>query len=149
MGSFTSKILIGNLFICLMNEHYIVLLIYLSYYSIAYSIKLLEAKLVLTKTTNPFEHPFSIDSKKILLHIHRANSALGSVFSIPVLYMITIQLTIASFILFLTIYGLIRHNELLSNNVMTSTLMIELFRTLLSVFLMLFSADMPVKQVIR
>jgi len=72
----------GVLFLCLTTEHYIILLIYSSCYSIAYCVKLLEAKLV--ETTNP-SAPFWDGSKKVLLDIHRANAALGSVLSVPVL----------------------------------------------------------------
>ena len=147
-GSSTGHIFILSIFLLsLTTEHYILLLIYISHYSIAHYIKLLEARLVNAKTAHSSLGPFWIGSKKVLLHLHRANAALGSVFSIPVLYMITIQLTMASFILFETIYGLIRQIEFLSNSSMTGTLIIVFFKYLFGVYIILHSADMPVKQV--
>ena len=147
-GSSTGHIFILSIFLLsLTTEHYILLLIYISHYSIAHYIKLLEARLVNAKTAHSSLGSFWSGSKKVLLHLQRANAALGSVFSVPVLYMITMQLTMASFILFETIYGLIRQIEFLSNSSMTGTLIVLLFKYLFGVYTILHSADMPVKQV--
>ena len=148
-GSSTGHIFILSIFLLsLTTEHYILLLIYISHYSIAHYIKLLQARLVNAKTAHSSLDTFWSGSKKVLLHLQRANAALGSVFSVPVLYMITMQLTMASFILFETIYGgLIRQIEFLSNSIMTSPLIVLLFKYLFGVYIILHSADMPVKQV--
>ena len=150
MGSSTGHIFRLSIFsLSLTTEHYILLLIYISHYSIARYIKLLEARLVNTKTAHSSLGSFWSGSKKVLLHLQRANASLGSVFSIPVLYLITMQLTMASFILFETIYGLIRQIELLTNSSMIGTLIIVFFKNVFGVYIILHSADMPVKQVIR
>ena len=146
LGSFMMNFLACLSVLSFMTEHYILLLIYISYYSIAYTIKLLEAKLVMNTRSNP-SVPFWNGIKEVLLHIHRANAALGSVFSLPVLYMITTKLAMASLSLFIIIYGLVKPNALLSSNSMAIMLLIELSKSVLGVFIILNSADLPVNQV--
>ena len=147
LGSFMMNFLACLSVLSFMAEYYILLLIYISYYSIAYTIKLLEAKLMMnTRISNP-SVPFWNGIKEALLQIHRANAALGSVFSIPVLYMITTKLAMASLSLFIIIYGLVKPNALLSSNSMAIMLLIELSKSLLGVLIILNSADLPVNQV--
>ena len=135
---------ITQFFLSVAAEVFTILLIYISHYSIAYYIKLLAARLTPNNSGNLTE-PFW-NSKKILLHLHRAYAALGSVFSIPVLYIITMQLTMTSVTLFLVIYSFIKPNPFLSS--MTSVLLVNSIKTSLIVFTVLHSADIPVNQVL-
>ena len=120
------------------------LLFHLSYYSIAYYIKLLRIKLTVARA-NPSE-PYWKDIKNVLLYLHRVLALFQSVFSIPVLFIITTNFTVISFDLFEITYVLIRPNSLMSLS-WIATHVLNILKSLMSVVIILHAADMPVHQV--
>lgn len=118
------------------------LMFHLSYYSIAYYIRLLRTKL--TSDSHP-DSPGK-GSKVVLMHLYEAFVALESLFSIPVLYIITSKLIIVALNLFAIIYGLVK-----PSSTFVSSWMMDMSRHIISslvhLWIVLDAADMPVYEV--
>ena len=88
----------------------------------------------------------NLSCKKILMQLYKASDNFGSVFSLPVLYIITTQLVLNSARLFYIILTIIKPTD----SFMTSLVFSSLFNlvTGLAYFLIiLYAADMPIHQV--
>jgi hypothetical protein len=118
------------------------LMFHLSYYSIACYIRLLRAKLT---SDNKLDSPWK-GSKVVLMHLYEAFVALESLFSIPVLYIITSKLIIVALNLFAIIYGLVK-----PSSTFVSSWMIEMsilvITSLVHLLIVLDASDMPVYEV--
>ena len=142
--SMVSTILLQCAFLLLMVANdFVILFFHLANYSIAYYIHLLRMKITIN---NSFEPRCWRGSKKVLLHLYQASDAVGSIFSMPVLYIITINLVMASFELFGMSYALIKPNRFASTIVIIIVVM-TFITNLMTVFIILYSADMSTNQV--
>ena len=120
----------------------ILLMLHLSYYSIAYGIRLLRARLVRdSKESCPWK-----GSKRILLHLSKASTALESIFSFAALYIITTKLIIVSSNSFAIIYALVNPNRFMPTS-MIFNMLGQVVKSLLQTLVVLHAADMPVYQV--
>ena len=144
-----SEAIIALLFITSLAFSYlandcVLLMFYLSRYSIAYHIRLLRFKLI---TTNSKRASLCLkESKKVLLHLYEASRALETVFSLPILYIITIKLLTVSMHFFCIIYGLIKPNSGFQVD-WTLSLIMQVITNLTRLLMVLSSADLPVYQV--
>ena len=123
----------------------ILLFLHLSYYSIDFYIKLLTLKL--NSDTNS-SSPYWKGIKKTLFNLHGATKALSSVFSVPVLYLITTKFVMVSFSLFSITYGLLKPNPLFNLH-WKITHSLSILRNLISLLIILHAADMPVQEVLH
>ena len=133
--------LVGLTFAEMTNDSNL-LLFHLSYYLIAFYIQLLRVKLT---DKNPSD-PYWKGIKNIFLQLYRVSAVFQSIFSIPVLFLITTRFALISFISFEVIYSLIRPNVLLNLSWIITNLL-NIFRHLVSILIILHAADMPVQQV--
>jgi hypothetical protein len=122
----------------------ILLFFHLSYYSIAFYIKLLTTKLTSDKNSSG---PYWKGVKKTLLNLHGASKALGSVFSIPVLYIITAKFVMVSFSLFSIIYALVNPNKAIFSLSWIINHLLSIFKNVASVLIILHAADLPALEV--
>ena len=122
----------------------ILLLFHLSYYSIAFNIKLLGIKL--TAINNP-SSPYWKGIKQTLFHLRGAFEALGSIFSFPILFLITTKLVMVAFSSFSIIYGLFNPNDQIFSLTWLVINLLNLARNAASVLIILHAADMPVNAV--
>ena len=144
----STGMLVAILFHCVfllstVANDFVILFFYLTNYSIADYIQLLRMKLTINHS---FEPRCWTGSKKVLLHLYQASDALRSIFSMPVLYIITINLAKISFSLFGMAYALIKPNRVVSTLIIIIEIM-SVIASLFTVFIVLYSADMPTNQV--
>ena len=124
----------------------IFLMFHLSCYSIAYYIQLLRLKF---SSCNSKGVSLRLEgSKKVLLHLYEASRALETVFSLPVLYVITTKLVIVSTNFFCIIYGLIKPNSGFPVD-WTLHSIVQVITNLAHLLIVVHSADLPVYQVCR
>lgn len=133
----------GYIFSETTNDSFL-LLLHLSYYSIAYYIQLLRMKLI--STDKNLSDPYWKDIKNVLLQLYRVLVVFQSIFSVPVLFMIATKFTSVSFSSFGIIYVLVKPTSLLSLSWITTHLL-NICRNLVSVLIILHAADMPLEQV--
>ena len=120
----------------------ILLMIHLSYYSIAHQIRLLRARMTYnSKEDSPWK-----GSKIILTHLYEASAALESIISFPALYIITCKLVIVSLNLFAVIYLLMKSTTAYGLNWIL-LMLAQVVSSLTHVIIVLHAADMPVYQV--
>ena len=132
-----------GMFLSFLGNDSPLLMFQLSYYSIAHYIRLLRAKLVNENKGNELHLK---GSKSVLLHLHEASDELNSVFSFPLLFIITTKLVLVSTYLFTLIYGLVKPNVLLPNSLVLF-LIVQTVTFLGHLLVMFHAADMPVYQV--
>ena len=118
------------------------LFFHLSYYSIAYYIRLLRDKL----NNNSMQASPWKGSKQILTHLYEASEALESIFSVPILYIITSKLVVVALNLFAVIYVLMKPNAFFSSSWIL-ILLVTVITGLAHVLVVLRAADMPAYQV--
>ena len=139
----------SGFFLAIIAKDCILLLIHLSYYIIAFYIRLLRFQLI-TKNTkiDASSNPDSCwkGSKIVLHHLQRACAEISGVFSVPVLLIIAIHFAIVSYNLYAIIYGMVKANVLLTN-IYVGWLVLSAFSGFVNVFIILHAADMPIKQV--
>jgi hypothetical protein len=120
----------------------ILLFFHLCYYSISFYIKLLTIKL-----TSEESDPYWKGVKNALLNLHGTFKALGSVFSVPVLYIITAKLVMVSFSLFSIIYALVKPNQTIFSLSWIINNLLSIFKNIASVLIILHAADLPALEV--
>ena len=134
-------------FLATMARDCILLLIHLSYYIIAIYIRLLRIKIINNSTNSNYSSQSYWKGIKIVLHhLHEASVNFGSVLSIPMLLLIAINFSMASYNLFAIIYGMVKANVLLTKT-FAGWLVFSAFGCLVNVFIILHAADMPIHQV--
>ena len=132
----------GGLFFATVAIDIIPLMFHLSYYSVAHYIQLLRVRLTTNvKGSDPWR-----GSKQVLLHLYEATAALGTIFSVPVLYIITSKLVLISFHSFTIIYMLIRPKGIFVVS-WVATMLTQLVGSLVNIWIILYSAELPVYQV--
>ena len=120
------------------------LLFHLSYYAIAFYIQLLRIKLT-SMEKNPSDLYWK-GIKNVLLQLHQVLTVFQLIFSVPVLFIITTKFTFASFGSFEIIYSLIKPNSYFTVSWFIRHLL-NFFRFLVYILIILHAADMPVQQV--
>lgn len=133
-------------FLATMARDCILLLIHLSYFMIAVYIRLLRIKIINNSTNNKPSESCWKGIKVVLYHLHQASASFGSALSVPILLIIAINFTMASYNLFAIIYGIVKANVLLTKTI-TGWLVFSAFGCLFNVFIILHAADMPIHQV--
>ena len=145
-GTIASSFYLVGFFLNLVSSDCFLLLLHLSLYLIAYYIRLLRIQLI--NRSQIVSSPWK-GSKKVLLHLQESFAALSSVFSFPVLYIITNNLIMISFYVFSIIFGLIINT---SNNIASTRnwqlpVLGRTIRCLINLLIVLHAADMPIHQV--
>ena len=130
------------LFLLLIANDCPLIMFHLSYYTIAYYIQLLRHKLIIESSQN---EPFK-GNKSVLLHLHEACKELNSIFSFPLLYIITAKLVIVSTFSFLLIYGLVKPSVLVPTSLVLF-LIAQIVSYLTHLLVIFHAADMPAYQV--
>ena len=143
----------AGFFLAIMANDCLLLFIHLSYYSIAYYIRLLGHQFIFTSSTsstsstsNASALPLWKGSKKVLLQLCKASAAIGSVLSLPVLYIITVKLILVSFYLFTIVYGLVKPGRFLTANWIL-WLIVNVICTMGKLLIIFHAADMPLNEV--
>jgi len=148
LTGFTEKMLVtvylcGYVYLNIANDCFL-LMFHLSNYSIAYCIRLLRAKMI--SDNNKLDSPWK-GSKVVLTHLYEAFIALESLFSVPVLYIITSKLIVVALNLFAIIYSLVKPSSIL-----VSSWLIDMSKyiiiNLVHLLIILNAADMPVYEVV-
>ena len=148
LTGFTEKMLVtvylcGYVYSNVANDCFL-LMFHLSNYSIAYCIRLLRAKMI--SDNNKLDSPWT-GSKVVLTHLHEAFIALESLFSVPVLYIITSKLIVVALNLFAIIYSLVK-----PNSIVVSSWLIDMSKYIISnlvhLLIILNAADLPVYEVV-
>lgn len=133
--------LCGQVQLLVANDCFL-LMFHLSCYSIAYYIQSLRAKL---DNDNNLDSPWK-GNKKILIHLYEAFSAFKSLFSVPILYIVTLKLIIVALNLFAFIYSLVKPSDSF-----VGTWMFDMFAqviiSLAHLLIILLAADLPIYQV--
>ena len=133
----------AGFFLAIMANDCLLLFIHLSYYSIAYYIRLLGHQFIFTSSTsNASALPLWKGSKKVLLQLCKASAAISSVLSLPVLYIITVKLILVSFYLFTIGYGLVKPSRFLTANWIL-WLIVNVICTMGKLLIIFHAADMP------
>ena len=150
LTGFTEKMLVtvylcGYVYSKIANDCFL-LMFHLSNYSIAYCIRLLRAKMI--SDNNKLDSPWT-GSKVVLTHLYEAFIALESLFSVPVLYIITSQLIVVALNLFAIIYSLVKPSSI---GLLVSSWLIDMSKHIISnlvhLLIILNAADMPVYEVV-
>ena len=144
-GTMVTILYFGGTFLAKLTNDCTLLMFHLGYYSIAHKIKLVQVKLT---NNNQIELPPWRGSKQILLHLCEACAALGSIFSFPILYLITEKLVKISFFLFFIICGLLQDNSLFSTEWIV-VMCVQVVFSLIDLLIALHATDMPVCEVIN
>ena len=140
----------AGFFLAIMANDCLLLFIHLSYYSIVYYIRLLGHQFIFTSSTSSTSNasalPLWKGSKKVLLQLCKASAAIGSVLSLPALYIITVKLILVSFYLFTIVYGLVKPSRFLTANWIL-WLIVNVICTMGKLLIIFHAADMPLNEV--
>ena len=142
--TFTILYIVGTAFSLMAND-FILLMIHLSYYSIAYYIQLLTTK-INTRSTADDVSPWK-GIKQIIFHLQKASAALNSVYSPAALFIITNKFIVVSINLFSFIYALVQPSEIIPSSHMINMIG-QVINSLCHVLIVLHAADMPIHQVL-
>jgi hypothetical protein len=142
-GQFITILFFSSNFLSYITSDAFIFLFYLCYCTIAHYIRLLRAYLLYNSTTRI--EPCK-GYKELLTHLYKASTALESVFSLPILFVITSKLITVSLYLFTIIYGFVRPNTLFAETSILS-IIVEVICSLLVVLCVLHTADLPIHQV--
>ena len=146
IGTTLTILYLGGHGFSLMANDFILLMIHLSYYSIAHYIRLLRAKINSGGFTTTDEVSPWKGIKQIIFYLQRASTALNSMYSFAALYIITTKFIIVSLHLFFSIYGLVQPSEILYTSHKIN-MMGQVITSLVHVLIVLHAADLPIHQV--
>ena len=121
------------------------LMFHLSFYTIAHCIRLLRAKLA---DENKANEPISLRGyKAVLLHLREASDELNSVFSYPLLYIITTKLVIFSTYLFTIIFWLVNSDVVLPSSSLVLYFVAQVVSNMIHLLIVFHATELPVCQV--